>query len=83
MGSWLRRLGHGKGQGVRRMEPVRIVAVDLQGLEGKWIAIREGKVIAAKDSSDAIFMWLRSRQIRDASVLRVPAENEPELVGLG
>jgi len=57
----------------------------LTGLEGKWVAIRGAEVLAAKDSSDAIFGWLRSKRIPVDSVvvLRVPDEDEPELVGLG
>ena len=44
-----------------------------------------GKVIEAADNADALFKRLRAKQIRDASVLRVPAEqdHEAELVGLG
>jgi Family of unknown function (DUF5678) len=66
------------------MEPLRLSEM-LRGLEGKWVAIKSGKVVAAADSADALFKRLRSRQIRDASVLRVPTEQEhqAELVGLG
>jgi Family of unknown function (DUF5678) len=66
------------------MEPLRLSEM-LRGLEGKWVAIKRGEVVAAADSADALFKRLRSRQIRDASVLRVPTEQEhqAELVGLG
>jgi hypothetical protein len=66
------------------MEPLRLSEM-LQGLEGKWVALKGGKVIEAADTADALFKRLRSKQIRDASVLRVPAEqdHEAELVGLG
>lgn len=66
------------------MEPLRLSEL-LQGLEGKWVAIKDGEVVEAADSSDALFKRLRSKQIRDASVLRVPTEKEhqAELVGLG
>jgi hypothetical protein len=42
-------------------------------------------VIAAANSADTLFKQLRSKRIRDASVLRVPTEqeHEAELVGLG
>jgi hypothetical protein len=49
------------------------------------VALRGSEVVAAADSSDALFRQLRSRRIREASVLRVPTEqeHEAELVGLG
>jgi hypothetical protein len=57
----------------------------LRGLEGKWVALKGGEVVAAADTADALFKRLRSKRIRDASVLRVPTEQEhkAELVGLG
>ena len=68
----------------QRMRPARVIA-PLTGLEGKWVAVRGDEVLAAKESSDAIFGWLRSHQVPVESVvvLRVPDEDEPELVGLG
>jgi hypothetical protein len=66
------------------VEPLRL-AEKLRGLEGKWVALRGSEVVAAANSSDALFKQLRSKRIRDASVLRVPTEQEhkAELVGLG
>jgi hypothetical protein len=66
------------------VEPLRLSEI-LQGLEGKWVALKGSEVIAAANSADALFKQLRSKQIRDASVLRVPTEqeHEAELVGLG
>jgi hypothetical protein len=66
------------------MEPPRLSEI-LRGLEGQWVALRGSEVVAAASNSDALFKQLRSRRIRDASVLRVPTEqeHEAELVGLG
>jgi hypothetical protein len=66
------------------MEPLRLSEM-LRGLEGKWVALKGGEVVAAADTADALFKRLRSKRIRDASVLRVPTEQEhqAELVGLG
>jgi hypothetical protein len=66
------------------VEPPRLSEI-LRGLEGKWVALRGSEVVAAANSSDALFKHLRSKRIRDASVLRVPTEqeHEAELVGLG
>jgi Family of unknown function (DUF5678) len=66
------------------MEPLRLSEM-LRGLEGKWVAIRDGEVVEAADTADALFKRLRSKRIQDASVLRVPTEKDhgAELVGLG
>ena len=66
------------------MEPLRLSEI-LRGLEGQWVALKRGEVVAAAGSADALFKKLRSKRIRDASVLRVPTEQEhkAELVGLG
>jgi hypothetical protein len=49
------------------------------------VAFRDGEVIAAADSSDALFKRLRAKRIQDAAVMRVPTELDhgTELVGLG
>jgi hypothetical protein len=67
---------------IRAMKPAR-VADDLEGLAGQWVAVKGGKVVAAGPTPDAVGMRLRSKQIRGATILRVPAEGEPELVGIG
>jgi hypothetical protein len=66
------------------MEPLRLSEI-LRGFEGKWVAHRGSEVVAAANSADALFKQLRSKQIKNASVLRVPTEQEhkAELVGLG
>ena len=38
---------------------------------------------AAGRTPDAVGMQLRTRRIRSATILRVPAAGEPELVGIG
>jgi hypothetical protein len=67
---------------VRVLEPTRI-ADDLEGFAGTWVAVKDGKVIEAGRTPDAVVMKLRARHIRGATLLRVPAEGEPELVGIG
>jgi hypothetical protein len=66
------------------MEPLRLSEI-LRGFEGSWVALKGSEVVAAAGSADALFKQLRSRRIRDASVLRVPTaqERKAELVGLG
>ena len=67
---------------IRAMKPARI-ADDLEGLAGQWVGVKDGKVVAAGPTPDAVGMKLRSKRIRGATILRVPAEGEPELVGIG
>jgi hypothetical protein len=66
------------------MEPLHLSEI-LRGFEGKWVALKGGKVVEAAENPDALFKRLRSKRIRGASVLRVPTEQErqAELVGLG
>jgi hypothetical protein len=79
------RRPQGEPQGER---PVRVftptrVAEDLSGLAGMWVAVKDGRVIEAGRTPDAVGMRLRARNIRDAAILRVPGEGEPDLVGIG
>jgi hypothetical protein len=57
---------------------------DLLGeVPGKWVAIREGEIVEARDTFDQVIMALHERGIKDATVLRSPNPTEPELVGFG
>ena len=66
----------------RRMQPV-LLRDAVAGFEGKWVALKDRRVVEARDTSDAVYMALREREIRGATIMRVPAIGEPELVGLG
>jgi hypothetical protein len=50
---------------------------------GMWVAVRDGEVIAARETPHRLALELRESGINDATILRAPAENEPELIGLG
>jgi Family of unknown function (DUF5678) len=67
---------------VRVLEPRRI-ADDLEEFAGMWVAVKDGHVVEAGRTPDAVVLKLRARQVRDATILRVPGEDEPELVGIG
>ncbi|MFN2525464.1 MAG: hypothetical protein ABR505_04275 [Actinomycetota bacterium] len=71
-----------RASSVQRMKPVRLFD-DLRGLEGQWVALKDGRVIAARETPDALHMEIHGRQLRNCTVLRVPAADEPELVGFG
>jgi hypothetical protein len=79
---WLRRL-IGKGsKSLRQMEPIRL-SEQLSGLDGQWVAIKDGRVVAAQSTVDALRLHLHERDIVGTSMLRVPGREEPELVGFG
>jgi uncharacterized protein DUF5678 len=71
-----------QAQEIKPMEPIKL-AEKLQGFEGNWVALKAGEVVAAARTPDRVVKELRSKQIEDATILRVPGEDEPELVGLG
>jgi hypothetical protein len=64
------------------MQPV-LLRDAVHGFEGKWVALKDRRVIEARDPPDAVYMALRDRGIRGATIMRVPPIGEPELVGLG
>ena len=66
------------------MDPMPPVAVSylLRQYPGKWVALM-GPAIVAAETADRLYADLHSKQIRGATIVRVPAEDEPELVGLG
>jgi hypothetical protein len=82
MKRWMRFRSRGKKE---TMPPDRPVADSetLRDFGGKWVAIRDGQVIAAFETFDAVYEYLHSKREVGATILRVPAENEPELVGFG
>ena len=64
------------------MEPVN-VAEELRQRAGKWVALKDGRVVEGRETPAALVMALHERGIEDATVLGAPDPNEPELVGLG
>jgi hypothetical protein len=63
---------------------VRPVQLETVGLEGKWVAVKEGRILTAKETADAVYRdVLEHPSYRNATIIRVPSEGEPELVGLG
>ena len=67
---------------MRPIPPVRLAEL-LQGLEGHFVAIKDGEVKAAHRTPDGLHLALMERDIEDATILRVPDFDEPELVGFG
>jgi hypothetical protein len=63
------------------MRPVQLG--DVSGFEGKWVALKDHRVVAAGTTPDSVVETLRREAIEGATILRVGAENEPESVGLG
>ena len=50
---------------------------------GLWVAVKNGDVVEARQTPDALVLALRERDIAGAPIFRCPATDEAELVGLG
>ncbi len=81
----MRRWRRAKAKGRKRAVPNRpgADAETLREFAGKWVAIRDGKVLAAFETFDRVYEYLEGERERGATILRVPAEDEPEMVGFG
>lgn len=75
---WFRRFRAKRGP----LEPVQLAEL-LRPYPGQWVAIKNGEVVEISDTPDRLVLALSDRDILDATIIRAPAENEPELVGLG
>jgi hypothetical protein len=64
------------------MRENRVVDIQRQ-YPGLWVAVKRGEVVAAEQTPHMLVMRLHEKGIEDASIFRCPAEQEPELVGLG
>ena len=52
-----------------KVEPVRLTRA-LEGYEGRWVALKDGEVIAAQDTFDHLYQYLHANQIRGATIVR-------------
>ena len=50
---------------------------------GRWVALRNGEVLETGETFDELARLLDEHRVRDATVRRVLAAGEAELVGLG
>ena len=66
----------------RKMGPIDL-AEELRQCAGKWVALKAGKVVEVRETPHVLVMVLHERGIKDATVLRAPGGDEPELVGFG
>ena len=66
----------------RQMKVVRLADL-LSQCPGKWVAIKNDEIVAVRETPDQLVQDLHDRGIEDATIMRAPAETEPELVGLG
>jgi hypothetical protein len=67
---------------VDRMQVITLKqAVD--DFPGMWVAIKDGEVVEARHTPDEVVLALHEREIRGAYVVRMPGEDDDELIGLG
>jgi Family of unknown function (DUF5678) len=77
---WRRKRSHPVGN----WTPSRNNLVEVQHeFAGAWVAMKNGEVVDARPTPYDLIASLQSRGIKDTTIIRVPAESEPELVGLG
>ena len=50
---------------------------------GLWVAVQDGNVVETWDHPYGLVQRLRERMINDATIVRCPPGDEPQLVGLG
>lgn len=50
---------------------------------GAWVAMKGGEVVEARSTPYELIAALHARDIVDATVVRIPGDSEPELIGLG
>ncbi len=63
---------------------VRSTIADAQvEFAGLWVALKDGKVVEARQTPYELTMALHERDITDTTIVRMPGSDEPELVGLG
>jgi hypothetical protein len=65
-----------------RAEPIRIAA-ELREVPGKWVAIKDRRVVDAAETPDALYWHLKTHGIKGATIIRSPGEYEPLQIGLG
>ena len=81
MRSWLRRILR---RTVANQEPVKLDMIQIrQQFAGSWVALKDGGVVEACRTPYELVAALHERNIVDTTIIRIPGESEPELVGLG
>jgi hypothetical protein len=78
---WWRMIWRGRGETMSPLAPEDIASA-IRGVPGKWVAVKDGQLVAAAETPDALYMHLHQQKIRGATILRAPAEDEPEMVGM-
>lgn len=64
------------------MQPLPLADV-IRHYAGLWVAVKRGEVVETAETPGLLSLRLHERQITDATVIRSPLLDEPELVGLG
>jgi hypothetical protein len=65
-----------------RKEPIRLVDA-LREVPGKWVAVRDRRVVDVAETPDRLHHDPKDRGIRGATIMGSPGDHEPLQVGLG
>ncbi len=87
MSRWLHRLTPWNNEPVMpnpryRVSPNRIPSA-VREAPGKWVALKDGKVVSVRNTPDEVLMELHEKGISGASIMRSAGSEDVELVGLG
>ena len=65
-------------------DPVKLSMIQIRHqFAGSWVALKDGGVVEASRTPYELIAALNARNIVDTTIIRIPSESEPELVGLG
>lgn len=83
-GAYLRAMAR-RDEGAQREVEITPLSTVLAQLAGQWVAVDRvsNEPVAAASTPDKLAMEIRTRGLRNVSVVRAPDPSEPELVGLG
>ena len=63
-------------------DPIALAPL-LRQVPGKWVALRNGEIVEARETLDKLVISLKERDITGVTVVRSPDQGEVELVGFG
>lgn len=60
-------------------EPATLSQEDVERYAGKWVAIKDGKVLFSSDDPENVVQWVESQGISPDIVRQLPTGPEPEV----
>ena len=70
---------HGERMAIEIREPQLLSEEDIAKFAGRWVAIKDGKVISDADDPATVVKWLEREGITPDIVRQIPTEKEPRV----